>query len=67
MDDVSRIGAEVLGKERAFNEAAGMGKEYDRMPEFMKYEPVPPHNHVWDVPDEMLDSVHLMGTADLDG
>ena len=67
MDDVSRIGAEVLGKERAFNEAAGMGKAHDRLPEFMKYEPLPPHNHVWDVPDEMLDSVHAMGTADLDG
>jgi aldehyde:ferredoxin oxidoreductase len=28
------------------------------MPEFMKYEKLPPHNVVWDVPDEMLDSVY---------
>jgi aldehyde:ferredoxin oxidoreductase len=27
------------------------------MPEFMKYEPVPPHNLVWDVTDAELDSV----------
>ena len=35
--------------ERAFNEAAGLTKAHDRMPEFMKYEPLPPHNVVWDV------------------
>ena len=28
------------------------------MPEFMKNEPLPPHNVVWDVPDEALDSVY---------
>jgi aldehyde:ferredoxin oxidoreductase len=46
-----------LRKERAFNEAAGLGKEHDRVPEFMKYEPLPPHNQVFDVPDSALDSV----------
>jgi aldehyde:ferredoxin oxidoreductase len=56
-DDVNAYGAAVLKKERAFNEAAGLGKEADRMPEFMKYEPLPPHNQVFDVPDEALDSV----------
>jgi aldehyde:ferredoxin oxidoreductase len=56
-EDVTRIGAEILRKERAFNEAAGLGKEHDRMPEFMKYEPLPPHNGVFDVPDSALDSV----------
>jgi aldehyde:ferredoxin oxidoreductase len=57
-DDVGRIGAEILKKERAFNEAAGLGKEADRLPEFMKYEPLPPHNQVFDVPDSALDSVY---------
>jgi aldehyde:ferredoxin oxidoreductase len=56
-DDVVRIGTEILKKERAFNEAAGLGKESDRMPEFMKYEPLPPHNQVFDVTDDALDSV----------
>jgi aldehyde:ferredoxin oxidoreductase len=58
MDDVGRIGGEILKMERAFNEAAGFTKEHDRMPEFMKYEKLPPHNTVWDVSDEVLDSVY---------
>jgi aldehyde:ferredoxin oxidoreductase len=47
----------VLEKERLFNEAAGLGKTADRVPEFMKTEPLPPHNQVFDVSDEALDSV----------
>jgi aldehyde:ferredoxin oxidoreductase len=56
-DDVAAYGAAVLKKERAFNEAAGLGKQADRMPEFMRTEPLPPHNQVFDIPDEALDSV----------
>ncbi len=56
-EDAAKIGAEILRKERAFNEAAGIGKEHDRVPEFMKHEPLPPHNQVFDVPDSALDSV----------
>jgi len=57
MDDVARIGKEVLDKELAFNHAAGISKEYDRIPEFMKLETLPPHNVTWDVPDSTLDAV----------
>lgn len=57
-EDAAKIGGEILRKERAFNEAAGIGKEEDRIPEFMKYEPLPPHNQVFDVPDKVLDSVY---------
>jgi aldehyde:ferredoxin oxidoreductase len=57
-DDVSAYGVAVLKKERAFNEAAGIGKAADRVPEFMKIEPLPPHNQVFDIPDEVLDSVY---------
>ncbi len=56
-NDIVAIGASVLKKERAFNEAAGLGKAADRVPEFMKYEPLPPHNVIFDVSDEALDSV----------
>ena len=56
--DIGRVGAEVLKAERAFNEAAGLGKETDRIPEFMRTEPLPPHNQVFDVSDEALDSVY---------
>ena len=55
--DVVNIGLEILKKERAFNEAAGLTSAHDRLPEFMKYEPLPPHNVVWDVSDAELDSV----------
>ncbi len=57
-DDVVEIGREILRKERAFNEKAGFTKAHDRLPEFMKYEPLPPHNTVFDVPDEELDAVY---------
>jgi len=57
-DDVVAYGTEVLKKERAFNEAAGLGKESDRIPEFMTFEPLPPHNVVFDVPESELDSVY---------
>ena len=56
-EDVPKLGAEILRIERAFNEAAGLGKADDRVPEFMRYEPLPPHNQVFDVPDKALDSV----------
>lgn len=56
-DDVGRIGKEVIDIERAFNRAAGFTKADDRLPEFMTYEPLPPHNAVWDITDEELDSI----------
>jgi len=56
-DDVTRIGKEILDKELAFNRAAGFTAADDRLPEFMKYEKLPPHDVVWDVPDETLDAV----------
>jgi aldehyde:ferredoxin oxidoreductase len=57
-DDVVQIGFDILKTERAFNEAAGLSAKDDRMPEFMKYEKLPPHNVVWDVSDAELDTVH---------
>jgi aldehyde:ferredoxin oxidoreductase len=57
MDDVGRIGKEIIDREVAFNRGAGMNEAADRIPEFMTYEPLPPHNVVWDVPNETLDAV----------
>jgi len=56
-DDVGRIGKEILDMEIAFNQRAGFTKLDDRLPEFMTYEPLPPHNEVWDIPDSELDKV----------
>ena len=52
------IGKSIIKMERQFNEAAGFTNAHDRVPEFMKHEQLPPHNTVWDVPDEMLDNVY---------
>ncbi len=57
-NDVVEIGRKIVRQEREFNLAAGMTNQNDRLPEFMKYEPLPPHNVVWDVTDAELDSVH---------
>ncbi len=56
-DDVIRIGDECLKVERKFNKEAGFTKQDDRLPEFMKYEKLPPHDVDDDVTDEALDSV----------
>ena len=56
-DDVSRIGKEVLDLELDFNRKAGFTKADDRLPEFMTYEPLPPHDVVWDISDSEIDKV----------
>jgi aldehyde:ferredoxin oxidoreductase len=56
-DDIITYGNAILKKERAFNEAAGIGPKADRLPEFVYTEPLAPHNQVFDVSDETLDSV----------
>ena len=43
--------------ERDFNRRAGFTEADDRLPEFFKLEKLPPHNQVFDVPDEELDTV----------
>ncbi|MCJ7824457.1 MAG: aldehyde ferredoxin oxidoreductase [Anaerolineales bacterium] len=56
-DDVTAMGKEILKMERLFNERAGFTKEDDRLPEFMRYEKLPPHDVVWSMADEDLDKV----------
>jgi aldehyde:ferredoxin oxidoreductase len=57
LDDVGKLGMDVLRTERKFNELAGFTSADDRLPEFMTYEPLPPHNSVADVPESELDAV----------
>ncbi len=56
--DVIPMGKEVLKVERLFNEHAGFTSADDRPPEFMRYEKLPPHNVVWTITDEQLNSVY---------
>jgi aldehyde:ferredoxin oxidoreductase len=51
------IGREALSLEREFNRKAGFTPADDRMPEWMTKEPLPPHDAIFDVPPEELDSV----------
>lgn len=57
VDDVVPLGMKILNIERDFNTRVGFTKMDDRVPEFMRYEKLPPHNHVFDVMDEDLDKV----------
>ena len=56
-DDVGRIGKEILDLELDFNRRAGFTRLDDRLPEFMTYEKLPPHDATWDIPDVELDKV----------
>jgi len=58
-EEVRRIGQETLERERTFNLAAGIGPGQDRLPEFLRSEPLPPHNAVFDVQDDDLDRVFI--------
>ena len=57
-DEAVAMGGEILKRERAFNEAAGLTNKDDRLPEFMEYEKLPPHNVTADLSDEVLDKVY---------
>jgi len=57
-DDFTALGKQVLHDELAFNKKAGFTRADDRLPEFFRTEFLPPHNVVFDVPNEQLDLVH---------
>jgi aldehyde:ferredoxin oxidoreductase len=48
-------GKNVLATERAFNRGAGLNQHHDRLPDFFATEKLPPHNTVFDVPQDDLD------------
>ncbi len=56
-DDVVALGKKILSMERDFNKRAGFTQEHDRLPRFMRREALPPHNVVFDIADEELDTV----------
>ena len=56
-EDVQRMGIECLHAERRFNEAAGITAHHCDIPEFMRREPLPPHNTVFDIPREEMNRI----------
>ena len=51
------MGTRVLKAEREFNKKAGFTNQDDRLPRFYSKEPLPPHNTVFVIGDEELDSI----------
>jgi aldehyde:ferredoxin oxidoreductase len=56
-EEIKRIGVEVLETERQFNELAGVSEKFKKIPEFMREEPLPPNNSVFDISDEEMQSI----------
>ena len=56
-DDYIEMGKQVLRDERSFNKKAGFAEGSDDLPDFFRTEPLPPHNVVFDVPKEDLNTV----------
>lgn len=56
-DYLKELGRETILLEREFNRRAGFTAEDDRLPEWMTQEPLPPHNAVFDVPEEEMDAI----------
>jgi aldehyde:ferredoxin oxidoreductase len=56
-DILQVLGKETITLEREFNRRAGFTAADDRIPEYMRTEPLPPHNSVYDTSDADLDSV----------
>jgi aldehyde:ferredoxin oxidoreductase len=55
--DYDRANRAVLRTELEFNRRAGITQADYRIPEYMREEPLAPHNVVFDVPDSELDAV----------
>jgi aldehyde:ferredoxin oxidoreductase len=57
VEDYDKFNRDVLRTELEFNRRAGITQADYRIPEYMREEPLPPHNAVFDVPDSDLDTV----------
>jgi aldehyde:ferredoxin oxidoreductase len=55
--DVRNMGLECLRVEREFNRLAGVSDGQCDIPEFMRTEPLPPHDSVFDIPKEDMDKI----------
>jgi aldehyde:ferredoxin oxidoreductase len=56
-DVLQDLGKQTIKMEREFNRRAGFTAKDDRIPAWMTREKLPPHNSVFDVPDETLDNI----------
>jgi aldehyde:ferredoxin oxidoreductase len=54
---LAELGKQTIRMEREFNHRAGFTAKDDRLPAWMTREALPPHNAVFDVPEEQLDQI----------
>ena len=55
--EIRKLGAQILDMERSFNEKAGVSERYHRIPEFMRDEPLPPNNTLFDISQDDLEGI----------
>ena len=56
-DDVLKIGLKTIQEELAFNRKAGIDPKRDPLPDFLKKEPLPPQNAVFDISREEIEGI----------
>jgi len=56
-EDVQKLGIDALDTEREFNRRAGVSEEFYDIPEFMREEPLPPRNSVFDISMEEMQQI----------
>ncbi|GAB4350088.1 MAG: aldehyde ferredoxin oxidoreductase C-terminal domain-containing protein [Candidatus Abyssubacteria bacterium] len=56
--DLIALGRRTLRAEHDFNRRAGFNSAHDRLPEFMREQKIKPHDLVFDVPQEEIDSLY---------
>jgi aldehyde:ferredoxin oxidoreductase len=56
-EDVQKIGIDALETEGEFNRRAGVSEEFYDIPEFMREEPLPPRNSVFDISMEEMQKI----------
>lgn len=55
--DMLNIGVQTIKEELSFNRRAGIDLKFDVMPAFLKEEPLPPQNAVFDIPRSEIESI----------
>jgi aldehyde:ferredoxin oxidoreductase len=55
---LQELGKQTIKLEREFNKRAGFTAKDDRLPEWMTKEPIPETGHVFDVSDEVIDTMY---------
>ena len=57
-EDIQKLGINVLETEREFNLRAGVSEQFCDIPEFMREEPLPPKNSVFDISLEEMERIY---------